>query len=316
MKLLSCALAFLLHLPQPPGGKKLQAEWAAAVKKAKEVSDIRVADALPFTLNGRIRFSQIPGRNGIEEGTYRLDWASPTFWREEISTASYERVIVRKNDKRWIKSSSPMPLAVYQLQQLIRYADVLPREMKVSAAANVEIEGKHARCFLEEGWQYCFDASEGVVLNYRYGSEGYVFQDLADWGGRRFPRVMLSLLNNKNHVQFEGGDISPLQRSSAEMSDLPENAQETCAEPMEAKVIKKALPDQPVPGSRGALDAVYVYATIDKTGRLVRPQIFRSPGKAFDQAVLSVLTRWRFRPAMCGTTPLETETTLLFMSPE
>ena len=56
-------------------------------------------------------------------------------------------------------------------------------------------------------------------------------------------------------------------------------------------------------GPRSATTVLEI--TVDKKGRVRNPTVVESAGKDVDREAMEAVRRWRFTPAMCGTTPTE-----------
>jgi TonB family protein len=60
---------------------------------------------------------------------------------------------------------------------------------------------------------------------------------------------------------------------------------------------------------------VLVNFIVNAQGRVESPLILESSGERNGELVLSIVKRWRFRPATCGGVPTNTELWVLFRAP-
>src|SRR5271154_5221715 len=85
----------------------------AQVLSAVQSTDIYAQGSKPFRLEARAQLmfeQQTPG-------TYKLFWASPEQWREEIRVGDFEEVWVRNGNNQWIsRNLGYPPLRVQELR--------------------------------------------------------------------------------------------------------------------------------------------------------------------------------------------------------
>jgi hypothetical protein len=88
---------------------------------------------------------------------------------------------------------------------------------------------------------------------------------------------------------------------------IPEHAQEfeTCSNMLSAKPQQTPRPDfgANVVRRNLAAERVNVYGIVDKDGSLQRIKVLSADADV-QQAVLEALKKWRYSPAMCGSTPV------------
>ena len=75
-----------------------------------------------------------------------------------------------------------------------------------------------------------------------------------------------------------------------------------------AKLLEFPLPDYPPgPDSSGAEGDVVIFATVRADGRVANPVVISSPDRAFDEAAVAAVEKWRYRPMKLNGHPVDAQ---------
>jgi len=304
---------------EPPAGP---AGW---IKRAAEITNIQ-ADGMPaFQLSARLRVWA--PKNQSLDGSYDLIWISPSQWREEISLPGYTRIRVGGPGKYWQKRT--LPYEWVQVSDLDSLLDVerlvrLIGDSKLKMAQNISREGKDLSCvemrFGRTGIRHvCFDKGSGA-LDLEEGSSSHTTENVMDrraysefrqWGNKIFPWAITGLSAEKAIIQFSVASLTAPQSADPALFQPPPGADEwaSCAAIATPKLVNvvpvNASGTAAVTGQRRT---VWVYAVIQTNGTLSHVSLETPIDTNLDRAILEAVSRWRFRPIICGGVPVRKET--------
>lgn len=293
--------------------------WAEDVQKhaetliehAKAVSDIRSEKAPAFRL--KATFSFIGEHLETAEGTYTEVWVSSAQWYRETAVHDLHRIEIGGVGKRWLENSDDLPEPALRVTGLMQFA---PRTAKLAFESVFEPkEDSDVECAVtkpgtrHEKYAFCVDKKSGVLLervspeirprnvteySCRYGQ----FQK---FGNFWFPRHMVCNQDRHRDIEVRVVELSPetstdpaLFVASSKAIELP-----TCSV---ALVPPKAVSSPPPLPPSGSTEQSWVMLEllIDAKGKPERMKVLRSGGKRFDEAALSTVRGWRFKPASCN----------------
>lgn len=113
-------------------------------------------------------------------------------------------------------------------------------------------------------------------------------------------------------VHITEAQILPTADPSAFAVPADLGLQPTCVSPTDPEPIEK--PDPPYPRSalsRKIAGNIILAADINEIGKIEAVRIIKPLGPDFDKsAIETIKNKWRFKPAMCGETPVPIETTV------
>lgn len=266
-------------------------------------------------------------KNGIVRGDYGLIWESPRHWAETIHFSNYDRERVRDGDTIWIKSSVDFqPVFVFQLDILLdsRRALTLAPTEKAKRVWKRKDGGIEEQCTEVYGpgsteRNLCFDARSGTLVRIEYPKEGSVFEisrieqaDFRELGGKLIPteshafRGKQAILGVKIISTEEIGGNPPSLKPAPGARPWP-----TCENVTPGELKERTVPEY----SRMARDRreqgkVTLYAVIDTDGSLRNLHVIETAGADLDASAIEAVRHWRYRPAMCGDTPIPAETAI------
>jgi TonB family protein len=320
------ALLVLSVVPAPAQGKKRgdNQEALQLLDKARSLSDIRAPGSPPFRIEARVESAALaPGKPNFV-GTWMLTWQSPSQWREEVGFPGFNQVRVASQGKLWTYRSVPYePVRVSQLSQLVDFRShwVLRSGQLVTALKEKKRNGISMRCVEVKGepgpWRdLCADTATLLpvwVEPFARTTLSVPFTEYADyapWGSRQFPRSMRAY-EGSHLILAVQAQIGPETGADPSLFTPPAQAVEWdwCPEAELPRLLSSVPPHYPDAARQSGQEAVVsVYVVIEPDGTPGDLAVARSAGRDFDASTLSSVRQWRYRPAMCGSTPIPTET--------
>jgi hypothetical protein len=142
----------------------------------------------------------------------------------------------------------------------------------------------------------------------------YEFSKYTDVDGRQFPQTITLLLElaTKETPILTIEDIHVLKAQFAETAfAIPPRAIEfdTCEKLQPPKALQMPRPEfSPMVARRNAAlsPVVHVYGIIDKDGNLQNVKMLTRDAE-LQQSIMEALKKWRYSPAMCGTSAVASE---------
>jgi TonB family protein len=297
--------------------KDKQAEGLALIERARALSDIRAPGSPPFRLRARARL--LDPVEGSLEGTYTLAWMSDEQWREEITFPNFSEVRIGKGTTVWRQRNiNYRPEAIHGLIETVD----LHKRLRVNSEETVErirgrqYKGVSLRCVKlkkrpRAERELCID-SAGTLAQAKFGGLTHEYSDFVSWAGKSFPGSIRVLDEGKTvrEIRVERLDDEPLEPALFTPA-AGAVAREGCLDPDLPEIQEHIFPDYPDEAKRRRIQGtVSVYALIGADGRVYNVVILRSADPSLAASTLETVQRWRFNPATCGSTPVETETVI------
>ena len=315
-------VTFLLALASysSAGEKKdKQAEGLALIERARELSDIRAPGSPPFRLEAKV---EVLGPNGSWiDGTYSLLRLSSEKSREEINLPGYREVRVATGDKVWqVRNVRYMPLHVFQLREALQVQSRLKLEPKetIKKIRERRHKGSSEKCTTVKvnEWterELCFDEATGAIVSEKSWKMAYEYSDFLEWRGKVLPRSVRAREEGQEVVRVKTVEIIDAEAPDLSQFEPPPGAaiKQGCDNPEPAEATETQEPVYPDRAKRaGVSGIVSIYAVIGLDGTLHNPTLVRTAGPDLDSSAMSAVSRWRYRPAMCGGKPVESETVI------
>ncbi len=315
----ACTAALALFAKQ-----NKDAQAAALLAKARELSDIRAAGSPAFLMRARVVAAPMGKERAQLDGTYVLTWASPGRWREQITFPGYQRVRVALRDKLWTASDLPFePVRVYELSQLLDFRShwtLLPGESakvkRVRRHRRIESQCIEIKGNLAHGREVCAELPSllpvrmNMLMPHDPLRMSFEYTDYRPAAGKEFPRMMRAYEGNKRVLEVRVEDLvrDPHPDNSVFVPPPQAVSRDWCSDALPATAAEKPAPRYP----RSALSSrrqgvVSVYAVVGVDGFLYDLTVVRSAGQDFDAATLAGLARWRYHPAVCAGKPIPSE---------
>ncbi len=309
MKSLSLVfLATILALPCfAKDDKQQQAE--ALFARAAQVQGIERPGSPPFQL--RMSFQVILAQGPPIEGDYLLVWAAPDQWRSEVNFRNFHEVRFGGPSKMWWLRSTPSWPSILVLPNLQTIGDPkIYSDERVKKIRNVKRKGAGPmKCVLLERPSklqrvMCFDPATGAVVGDEKADASLEYSDFAAFGDKTFPRT-IKIRTPARNVALQVDALTVIPAPNAAMFQPPGDAQEwsVCDDMQPPTLLKGGAPRWPK-GHYGEWADVLLTVVIETDGTASNAIVSQSSGRDFDAAALAAVQKWRFRPAMCGGTPV------------
>ncbi len=291
-----------------------QQQAAALFARAAQVQGIEVAGSPPFQL--RLTFQVLLATGPPIEGDYLLLWAGPDKWRSELNYPDFHEVRFGGPGKIWWLRSNPSWPNTLVLPDLPKMASPkMLRDERVKKLRDVARKGVRLKCVLLERpgklqRTACFDLATGAMVLEEKPDAVQEYSDFAPFGDKRFPRTLTVRTRTRN-VALRVEELTAIPLPDDSMFQPPGDAQEwgACEDLLPPKLLKGSSPRWPK-GHYGEWASVLLSVVVETDGKASNAVVAESGGADFDAAALQEIRKWRFRPAMCGSTPVRRQVTV------
>lgn len=322
-----CGLLFVGSVRCFAGSKKSSQDAEALLARARELSDLKAKGSPPFDLDASFTLYNLAGDH--TQGVYRLMWASPTEWRDEVLLPGHSTVAVEHAGESWHTSVLPYtPYLIFQLRQALTFPSRLqvPPKEKLTKVKEGKIDGVTAECV---GYRYshprarvetfCFDHASGYLLS-DVSREWYTTLELSDYktvGSKSFPQTLRVLQNGQLIVEVKVLNVTPnfvvtpaLFAPPPGIHPSPSNhCTGTSIVPAQALVQPEPrYPDYAK--EHRIMGTVVMYGDIGKDGVPRGLDVLHSPAQVLTDASLAAVRQWRYAPARCGSAPMDVTTSI------
>lgn len=308
------------------GDKKDKVKPEDLLARARSEEILRTKGTPSFVM--RVQLQVANGKGGSVNGEYDLFWATPSQWREEVKFANYYRLRIGTAGGYWQASSLDyQPEVVFELDNLLDMRHVLstwPNE-NLGKLRNRKRDGESTDC-VEVRSKFgrvrtlCFDPSNDVLLNVEYpkmvpGDTGGIseiqYSSFKAVEGKEAPFDIRGLRGHKPELSVIVTKLEPMPEHDSGLFEPSANSKfwPTCDDVTAVQVIRN-------PGPRfdrmGSTETVLLYLVVEKDGSTSHIAVIRGDDRELDRAAIEAVRRWRFKPAMCGNTPVRVESELAF----
>jgi TonB family protein len=294
------------------------------------------AEALFTRANNLVGIGKPPLNHYILKAHLRVKfdrWADGTFskavlkeaiiWRTEINFPGYSEIAVSNGEGKWIRRTAAFtPDRVSSVLDALNPHLVVREREKVEEITEQTIGQTRARCvklnmqgMVNMGREVCLDAASGLPLRSRssWGLRGQVdYEGYSNSGDKQFPARMRLYEQGELVAEFWLDSLSADLPDKALFDPLPDAVfLPVCSPPdkMKAPVpISTPTPDYPeIAKSYRIQGIVALQAVIDEQGHVQDPAVSRSANPILDGEAKATVLKWRYQPAMCGSTPIRVE---------
>lgn len=323
-----CALLFVASASCLAGSKKAPQQAGALLAKAREISDPKAKGSPPFDLDAAFTLYNLAG--GHTQGIYRLMWASPADWRDEVLLPGHNTVAVEHAGQAWHTSVLPYtPYLIFQLREALTFPSRLrlPPKAKLSKVKKSEIDGVAAECV---GYIYphirqpvetlCFDQASGHLIQ-EVSRKWYTTLELSDYktvGAKSFPQTLRVLQNGQLIVEVKLLNLTPNFAVTPALFAPPPGIQPApstrCPDSafVAAHVLAAPPPRYPEYAKEHRIEGdVEMYSDIGKDGVPRGLDVVRSPAEVLSEASLAAVSQWRYVPEKCGSEPVDVVTPII-----
>ncbi|MGA9968202.1 MAG: energy transducer TonB [Terriglobales bacterium] len=298
---------------------KKDAEAAALIEHAKQVSDIRMAGAPAFRL--KLSFSIIKEDGSTEKGLYTEVWNSETQWRKETVLGDFRRTQVVAGRKRWLlDSATDAPEYLSDFLSLTNITGFQPESWKPQKVEDRELNGRSMRC-LETNpnpWggrsALSFDKISGAItaevrpfqVGTRIGETVCFYNDYEKFGDRLLARSYECDKDKRRILEATVIESAAASPAGEAFFTPPDGAKESvnCLGPVKPpKAVHAPAPD--APRTSGGQALVVMDITVGTDGKPHNLKVTSIPHHDFDEAALQAVRQWTFKPATCDGEPVE-----------
>ena len=296
-----------------------EAEAAALIGRAKQLSDIRADGAPPFRL--KLDFKIIKDDGAVTDGTYIERWVSKAQWRRETVLGDFTRIQVVTGRKVWLlDSSAVVPQQIGTVPHISHVGGLRPEAWK--SQRDREVNGVVVHCLenispLGATWAVCFDKISGTLtaeispldISTGGGERVCLYSDYQKFGEYVVARSYECDENNHPKIEARIVELTTDPAEDPTVFAPPEGAKESvnCLGLVKAPT-EVHYQDPKVPRSfRGANTAVTMSVVVGTDGRPHDLRVTSAPNRDYDRAAIAAVQQWRFRPATCDGEPMETQ---------
>jgi TonB family protein len=314
-----CVVLFVSCASQSRAADERDAE--SLVKTIQAVTNLRAADAKPFEMN--VSFTaQV---KNMEDGHFTLKWAKSNLWSEEVTLGQYHEMDVRKGDTLYVSRNLPFTsLRVTELKELLeidplsariaKFWDVGKVKERTRNGVRLECIEFHLRRGLHSSTssrELCVDPSSKAPLSEEYKIEDesrrMEFADYQAFRDHQYPRKLKLLVNTNPVITADVVQLKDASFDDASFVAPPGAiARRQCDQGMTPPVaVSTPDPDYPALASGSPPTGTSILTiTILADGTVDNPQVIGSTTPEMDAAAKRAVTKWKFKPAMCGAEPV------------
>jgi TonB family protein len=299
------------------GAQDSRSELAKLFDAAREQSNLRGQSEAAFRLAGDIRIwtdKKHPAR-----GKYLLIWTPATKWKEQIVFKDYSRTRIGEGKQFWqIRSTDyEFPLA-FDLDSLLDFRKGLNLQPldQLSRAPSEKVNDVEAQCVnsvsaVGFARTFCFYISSGALAKYHPSREppnsalklgSMEFTQFQVWNGKVFPRTLRGFHGKDLFLEVNFEEIQVAPTLPPDYFSVPKDATVWAYCPgSQRSVVRRVNPFYPESARRKhEQGTVTLYAIIEGDGSVSNLRVVQSAGAELDQAALSAVAQWTYRPSVCG----------------
>lgn len=294
--------------------------------KAADETDLKSQANRPFEMEAEV---EVFGVKQSSHGNYRLLWASPNKWREDIVFNGYRRTRIGGDGKYWQERSIDYELIpIRQLDEALDFNSRL-RSSVVKVTGKMKTEKTKdtttvSCAVLKERYEdedFCFDPTGGQLVleklpNGAGGADGDVrarqYTDFVKFGEKLFPQSVRVIGADQPLVSFSLKKLAPL--GEVQPSDFVAKTGEQewitkCSQLEKPELQSHITPIYPGEAkARHEQGRVVVYALIGADGILRNLKLVVSVSPLLDASALQAVSKWQYTPRKCDGVPTQADT--------
>lgn len=295
-----------------------EAEAAALIEHAKQLSDIRAEGAPAFRL--KVDFKIIKDDGSAMDGTYTERWVSKEQWRRETVLGDFRRIQIAAGKKLWLlDNSTDVPPQIGDIPSISDVGRLRPEGWKPRKDRKANETGMNCvenSAFPGEGWTLCFDKISRTLIaeisplhvGAGGGSQVCLHSDYQKFGEYVVARSYEC--DEEKHPKLVAR-VAELVADPAQDSTLfvpPASAKESVhclGLPTPPKAVYSPEP-APLRAFSGTT-VVAVNVVVGTDGKPHDVKVTSVPNRGLDEAALAAVRQWRFKPATCDGEPMEVQ---------
>jgi hypothetical protein len=271
---------------------------------------------LPYAMQGTVVIN--PGTTGEKKGSITI-YRDHDRSRSELRVEDYQEIKLVTGNRLYIYRSTPLPVPLLGLLAETDHSwDKLAEDgdARLGDVGKKKVQNRQAHCFDVKGEQrhrLCFNPEQNVLMESMDQQRAVGFSNYKDLEGHFFPATITVLLElekqEKPVLVIENIEIRKARFAETAFA-VPAHAMEfeTCNNMQPAKPLQTPAPEfSPMALRRNSgSPIIHMYGIIDKDGSLQNVKMLTADAE-LQQSVMEAIKKWRYSPAMCGTTPVATE---------
>lgn len=276
----------------------------------------------PLAMQAQLQVAD--GKGGWINGEYTFDWESPAEWREEIRFSNYYRLRIGSQEGYWQATNlNYQPELVFELDELLRLKRTLKLEqgerlskVHIRRRGTVSEECSEAKGKFGTSRALCFDGTAGELLSIDYPStesgnasdiSRVEYSSFKTVDGKSIPFEIQGFRGGEPALVMTIAKIEAMPENEAGLFERPAKSEfwATCDDRTDPEVIHTVVPNFPDP--MGSAESVTLYVVIDVDGSPSQIAVIQGGDSELEAATIAAVRHWRYKPAMCGQTPVRTE---------
>lgn len=266
----------------------------------------------------------VDGKGGWVRGEYDFYWASPSQWREELKLGNYYRIRVGGERGYWQTSNLQYePDVVFALDELLNVKTALKiaehdslTKVHVRRKGGVSEYCSEAKGKFRTDSTICFDDPGGELLSVDYpapevGNRSEIshieYSSFKTVNGKTIPFEVQGFHGRKPTLDVRITKIEAMPEHDPGLFEQPPNSEfwASCDDMTEAKLIHMVFPDSPRPVEFTKSITLYLVVETDGSPSHIAVTDGQDPG--LEAAAIRAARQWRYKPSMCGNTPVRAE---------
>ncbi|HST12342.1 MAG TPA: energy transducer TonB [Terriglobales bacterium] len=313
----SLAIVYLFLVANAVANDKAEQEARPLLKAAAERSLLSADRQFPFRLDTSFIVHGLSAKRLSGRYSWLVTFSGD--WAKQLAFADFSDLQIGRGDTVWVKRSAefqPLQAALVQnafhVQQYLdqtgntidRYYTLSEHHKKLRCADISRGRLHHTACIDPNG--NLSKVKQGLHIEYEYSDYRVV-------GEKILPHKIVATRVGTVLLEINVDKLSTGEDVARNVPEPPEGSIQRagCLAPSLPRLKDQPRPDYP----SHALDAnhqgqVILYVQIGKDGKVQKAVVTQSAGESLDSSVMDAVQHAQYEPAMCGTTPVESETEL------
>jgi TonB family protein len=293
--------------------RQLQDVWSDGTPAVKVRTEIEILDAKGKTV----------------PGLFVVTWISPSRWSEELEFTDYKRL--RVHDPKGYSQQSTLsfqPEIIFQLDSILDFKTLLRVGAKqvLGKVKTREKGGLRQNC-TEVKWAagteriLCFDEGSGNLLSVEYPRfenqnppeiSRVEYSAFGKLGDKRIPYEVHAFRDRTVVITAKILGVTPITDNPG-LFVTPANSEfwPQCNDMQIPELVTRVPPKYPTRArSNGEQGRVVFYAVIEADGTLSHLTLIQRATPALESAAADAIRQWHYKPAVCGSVPIRTETSV------
>jgi TonB family protein len=309
--------------PVRAGGDE-STQGQSLISHALDAEDLRGSRPMPIVLRAKIEVDE--WKRGPARGDYAFTSGSQSQWREEINFGNYRRLRIGDGEGYWqVREINYEPEIIFQLDRLLHLKEALtigPKET-LGKISNRRKGDMKLKCIVVVGLfgadrTLCFDEATSALVSIEYATRGSDPPDITRIVYDNFKKENGILLPYEIRAEHERKPVITVKIEefatttlSAPLFNPPSGAERwpQCDDMVRAELLDKVSAIYP-PESRANRESgrIAIYGVVETDGSISHMTIVKQGPKSLERAAVEAVRQWRYKPAMCGSTPIRSET--------